>query len=160
MMKILEAEGGAEAAARLAFPAIELEVTVLGDRRRGGAAGLHDENPRSRTMAERYQLPRSCVPPTTRRKNCGCSPSRGLGRWKDTMHEGARRHGRFPRGLLGRRHSRHPPLEVLAGAAGPTKTKRARIPFARYDARRRPATRSSHRAASSSSEAHVRSDPL
>jgi hypothetical protein len=28
-------------------------------------------------MAERYQLPRSCVPPTTRRKYCGCSPSGG-----------------------------------------------------------------------------------
>jgi hypothetical protein len=26
-------------------------------------------------MAERYQLPRSCVPPTTRRKDCGCPPS-------------------------------------------------------------------------------------
>jgi hypothetical protein len=26
-------------------------------------------------MAERYQLPRSCVPPTTRRKDCGHSPS-------------------------------------------------------------------------------------
>jgi hypothetical protein len=47
VMKILEAEGGAEAAARFAFPAVKLEVTVLGDRRRGGggAAGLHDENP-------------------------------------------------------------------------------------------------------------------
>jgi hypothetical protein len=45
MMKILEAEGGAEATARFAFPAIELEVTVLGDRRRGGAAGLLHENP-------------------------------------------------------------------------------------------------------------------
>jgi hypothetical protein len=45
MMKILEAEGGVEAAARLAFPAIKLEITVLGDRRRRGAAGLHDENP-------------------------------------------------------------------------------------------------------------------
>jgi hypothetical protein len=45
MMKILEAEGGAEAAAGLLFPAIELEVTVLGDHRRGGAAGLPDENP-------------------------------------------------------------------------------------------------------------------
>jgi hypothetical protein len=29
-------------------------------------------------MAERYQLPRSCVPPTTRRKDCGRSPSGGL----------------------------------------------------------------------------------
>jgi hypothetical protein len=28
-------------------------------------------------MAERYQLPRSCVPPTTRRKDRGCSPSGG-----------------------------------------------------------------------------------
>jgi hypothetical protein len=28
-------------------------------------------------MAERYQLPRSCVPPTTRRKECGCLPSGG-----------------------------------------------------------------------------------
>jgi hypothetical protein len=28
-------------------------------------------------MAERYQLPRSCVPPTTRRKDCGSSPSGG-----------------------------------------------------------------------------------
>jgi hypothetical protein len=45
MTKILEAEGGAEAAARLAFPAIKLEVTILGDHQRRGAAGLHDENP-------------------------------------------------------------------------------------------------------------------
>jgi hypothetical protein len=28
-------------------------------------------------MAERYQLPQSCVPPPTRRKDCGCSPSGG-----------------------------------------------------------------------------------
>jgi hypothetical protein len=28
-------------------------------------------------MDERYQLPRSCVPPTTRRKDCGCPPSGG-----------------------------------------------------------------------------------
>jgi hypothetical protein len=28
-------------------------------------------------MAERYQLPRSCVPPTTRRKDCGCPPYGG-----------------------------------------------------------------------------------
>jgi hypothetical protein len=28
-------------------------------------------------MAERYQLPRSCVPPMTRWKDCGCSPSGG-----------------------------------------------------------------------------------
>jgi hypothetical protein len=28
-------------------------------------------------MVERYQLPRSCVPPTTRRKDRGCSPSGG-----------------------------------------------------------------------------------
>jgi hypothetical protein len=30
-------------------------------------------------MAERYQLPRSCVPPTTRRKDDGSPPSGGLG---------------------------------------------------------------------------------
>jgi hypothetical protein len=29
----------------LLSPAIELEVTIFGDRRRRGAAGLHDENP-------------------------------------------------------------------------------------------------------------------
>jgi hypothetical protein len=29
-------------------------------------------------MAERYQLPRSCVPPTTRRKDSGYPPSGGL----------------------------------------------------------------------------------
>ena len=45
MTKILEAEGGIEAAAWLALPTVELEVTILGDRRRRGAAGLHDENP-------------------------------------------------------------------------------------------------------------------
>jgi hypothetical protein len=28
-------------------------------------------------MAERYQFPRSCIPPTTRRKNCGRPPSGG-----------------------------------------------------------------------------------
>jgi hypothetical protein len=44
MMNILEAEGGAEATARLASPQ-ELVVTVLGDHRRGDAAGLADENP-------------------------------------------------------------------------------------------------------------------
>ena len=45
MTKILEAEGGAEAAAWFAFPTVKLEVTILGDRRWRGAAGLHDENP-------------------------------------------------------------------------------------------------------------------
>jgi hypothetical protein len=45
MMKILEAEGGTEVAARLASPTIKLVVTVLGDHRRGDAAGLPDENP-------------------------------------------------------------------------------------------------------------------
>jgi hypothetical protein len=45
MTKILEAEVGAEAAARLAFPTIKLEVTILGDHQWRGAAGLRDENP-------------------------------------------------------------------------------------------------------------------
>jgi hypothetical protein len=45
MTKILEAEGGAEAAAWFAFPTVKLEVTILGDHRRRDTAGLHDENP-------------------------------------------------------------------------------------------------------------------
>jgi hypothetical protein len=45
MTEILEAEVGAEAAARLAFPTIKPEVTILGGRRWRGAAGLPDENP-------------------------------------------------------------------------------------------------------------------
>jgi hypothetical protein len=45
MTKILEAKGGVEAAAWLAFPTVELEVTILGDRRWRGAARLPDENP-------------------------------------------------------------------------------------------------------------------
>jgi hypothetical protein len=45
MMKILEAEGGAEVAARLASPTIKLVVTVLGGHRQGDAAGLPYENP-------------------------------------------------------------------------------------------------------------------
>jgi hypothetical protein len=50
--------------------------------------------------------------------------------------------------MLGRRKRRHPSLEAFAAVTGPTETKRARTPFARYDIRRRTATRSSHRAAS------------
>jgi hypothetical protein len=44
MMNILEAEGGTKIAARLASPQ-GLVVTVLGDHRRGDAAGLTHENP-------------------------------------------------------------------------------------------------------------------
>jgi hypothetical protein len=44
MTKILEAEGGTKITARL-LPTLELVVTVLGDHRRGEAAGLPDENP-------------------------------------------------------------------------------------------------------------------
>jgi hypothetical protein len=62
----------------LLLPTIKLVVTVLGDHRRGDAVGLPDENPSSRAMAERYQLPRSCAPPTAaRRKQHGRSPSGG-----------------------------------------------------------------------------------
>jgi hypothetical protein len=49
-------------------------------------------------MAERYQLPRSCVPPTTRRKNCECSPSGGSEGRKTRCIRGARRHGCLSRG--------------------------------------------------------------
>jgi hypothetical protein len=45
MMNILEAEGGAGAAARLLLPIQGLVVTVLGGHRRGDAAGPRDENP-------------------------------------------------------------------------------------------------------------------
>jgi hypothetical protein len=45
MTKILEAKGGVEAAAWPTFPTVELEVTILGDRRWRGAARLHDESP-------------------------------------------------------------------------------------------------------------------
>jgi hypothetical protein len=50
-------------------------------------------------MAERYQLPRSCVPPTRRQKRRRVPPIRGLGRWKDTTHEGGRRHGCLSKGV-------------------------------------------------------------
>jgi hypothetical protein len=62
--------------------------------------------------------------------------------------------------MLGRRQRRHPSLEAFAAVVGPTEIKRAGTPFARHNIGRRPMTRSSHRAASSSSEAHVRSGPL
>jgi hypothetical protein len=57
--------------------------------------------------------------------------------------------------MLGRRQRRHPLLEAFAAVAGLTETKRAGTPFTRLGTRRRPATASSHSAASSSSEAHV-----
>jgi hypothetical protein len=43
MMNILEAKGGAQPGSLL--PTIELVVTILGDHRRGDAAGLPNENP-------------------------------------------------------------------------------------------------------------------
>jgi hypothetical protein len=58
--------------------------------------------------------------------------------------------------VLGRRRRRHPTLEAFAVVVGPTETRqRAETPFAPYDIGRRPVTKSSHRAASSSMEAHV-----
>ena len=47
---------------------------------------------------EGYQLPRSCVPPTTRRKDCGCSPSGGSEGGKTRCIRGTRRHGCLSRG--------------------------------------------------------------
>jgi hypothetical protein len=41
--------------------------------------------------------------PNDKAEGLRVSPIRGLGRWKDTMHKGARRHGRLPRG--------HPPFK-------------------------------------------------
>jgi hypothetical protein len=45
MMNILEAEGGQRLQPGLLHPTQELVVIVLGDHRRGDAAGLPDENP-------------------------------------------------------------------------------------------------------------------
>jgi hypothetical protein len=45
MMNILEAEGKGEATARLALPHHKADGHHPGDRRRGTAVGLHDENP-------------------------------------------------------------------------------------------------------------------
>jgi hypothetical protein len=57
--------------------------------------------------------------------------------------------------LLGRRRRRHPLLDAFASLAAPTETRRlADLPFVPRAAGRRPVTRSSHLAASSSMEAH------
>jgi hypothetical protein len=61
-----------------------------------------------------------------------------------------------PETMLGRRRRRHPSLDAFAVVVGPTETRqRAGTPFAPYDIGRRPVTRSSHFATSSSMEAHV-----
>jgi hypothetical protein len=58
--------------------------------------------------------------------------------------------------VLGRRRRRHPSLDAFAIVVGPTETRqRAGSPFAPYVTGRRPVTRSSHLATSSSMEAHV-----
>jgi hypothetical protein len=49
-------------------------------------------------MAERYQLPRSCVPPTTRRKDSRHPPPGGSEGGKTRCMREARRHGCPPRG--------------------------------------------------------------
>jgi hypothetical protein len=64
--------------------------------------------------------------------------------------------GRSMVSLLGRRRRRHPSLGAFVVVVGPTETRqRIGTPFAPYDIGRRPVTRSSHHAASSSMEAHV-----
>jgi hypothetical protein len=57
--------------------------------------------------------------------------------------------------VLGRRQRRHPSLEAFAAVDWSDGDKTDGDTLRPYDIRRRPATRSSHRAASSSSEAHV-----
>jgi hypothetical protein len=58
--------------------------------------------------------------------------------------------------LLGRRRRRHPSLDAFADLAGSTEARRrADSPFVPHVAGRRPVTRSSHVATSSSMEAHV-----
>jgi hypothetical protein len=63
--------------------------------------------------------------------------------------------------LLGRRRRRDPSLDAFAAFVGPTETRqRTGSPFVPYVIGRRPMTRSSHLATSSSMEAHVWSGPL
>jgi hypothetical protein len=50
-------------------------------------------------MAERYQLPRSCVPLTMRRKDGGYPPSGGLEGGKTRRIREKRRHGHLPKGV-------------------------------------------------------------
>jgi hypothetical protein len=61
---------------------------------------------------------------------------------------------------LGRRQMCHPSLEVFADNRWPDRDRTGRDTLRLTGTRRRPATKSSHSAASSSSEAHVRSGPL
>jgi hypothetical protein len=63
--------------------------------------------------------------------------------------------------MLGRRRRRHPSLDAFASLAAPMETRRlADLPFVPRIVGRRPVMRSSHLAASSKMEAHVRSGPL
>jgi hypothetical protein len=66
----------------------------------------------------------------------------------------------FPASMLGRRQRRHPSLEVFADNHWPDRDRAGRDTLRLIGTRRRPATKSSHSAASSSSEAHARSGPL
>jgi hypothetical protein len=75
-------------------------------------------------MAERYQLPRSCVPPMTRRKGPGRPPPGGSEGGKTRCMRGARRHGCPPRGSPPFKgdspHLRPQPLRV---ESSPTRSK-------------------------------------
>jgi hypothetical protein len=62
--------------------------------------------------------------------------------------------------MLGRRQRRHPSLEVFVDNRWSDRDRAGRDTLRLIGTRRRPATKSSHSAASSSSEAHVRSGPL
>jgi hypothetical protein len=78
MMNILEAEGRGRPRPGSLFPTTRPAVIILGDRRRGTAAGLRDENPSSRAVTEERQPPRGRAPQTAaKRRQRRCTPSRG-----------------------------------------------------------------------------------
>jgi hypothetical protein len=76
-------------------------------------------------MAERYQLPRSCAPPTTaRRRQRGRSPSGGSEGGKAQCMRGVRRHGYHPGGRsLFKGDSPHLRPQASRTKSSPTRSK-------------------------------------
>jgi hypothetical protein len=79
------------------------------------------------------------------------------GRMRDKVRARLHSGTRF---MLGRRQRRHPSLEVFADNRWSDRDRTGGNTLRLIGTRRRPSTKSSHSAASSSSEAHVRSGPL
>jgi hypothetical protein len=76
-------------------------------------------------MAERCQPPRSCAPPTTaRRKQLGCSPSRGSEGGRAQCMRGVRRRGYHPGGRpLFKGDSPHSHPQVSQTKSSPTRSR-------------------------------------